>query len=49
MSLPTINEALKTQCDPFTTEHEFLLAISQLANNRSPGPDCFAVEFYKVF
>ena len=49
MSLPTINETQKTQCDTPITEHECLQAISQLANNRSPGPDDFAVEFYKVF
>ena len=49
MSLPTINEIQKTQCDTAITEYECLQAISQLANNRSPGPDGFAVEFYKVF
>ena len=49
MSLPTINETQKTQCDTPITEHECWQTISQLANNRSPGPDGFAVEFYKVF
>ena len=49
MSLPTINETPKTQSDTPITEHECLQAIFQLANNRSPGPDGFAVEFYKVF
>ena len=49
MSLPTINETQKTQRDTPITKHERLQAISQLANNRSPGPDGFAVEFYKVF
>ena len=49
MSLPRINETQKTQCDTPIAEHECLLAISQLANNRSPEPDGFAVEFYKVF
>ena len=49
MSLPTINETQKTLCDTSITEHECLQAISQLASNRSPGLDGFAVEFYKVF
>ena len=31
------------------TENECLKAICQLANNKSPGPDGFSVEFYKCF
>ena len=49
MSLPTINKTQKTQCDTPITKHKCLQAISQLANNRSPGPDGFAAKFYKVF
>ena len=48
-SCPTINEAQKLHCDSLVTENECLKAICQLANNKSPGPDGFSVEFYKCF
>ena len=48
-SCPTINEAQKLHCDSPITENECLKAICQLANNKSPGPDGFSVEFYKCF
>ena len=49
VSLPTIDETQKTQCETPVTKHECLTAISQLTSNRSPGPDGLAIEFYKVF
>ena len=45
----TINEAQKLHCDSPITENACLKAICQLANNKSPGPDGFSVEFYKCF
>ena len=43
----TIEEE-KTECDKPITESECSEAISQLANNKSPGLDGFSVEFYKT-
>ena len=49
VSLPNIDETQKTQSEIPVTEHECLTAISQLASNRSSGPDGFAIEFVKFF
>ena len=49
MSFPNLNEEEKTECDKPITESECSEAISQLANNKSPGLGGFFVEFYKTF
>ena len=46
---PNLNEEEKTECDKPITESECSEAISQLANNKSPGLDGFSIEFYKIF
>ena len=49
LSFPNLNEEEKTERDKPITESECSKAISQLANNKSPGLDGFSAEFYKTF
>ena len=36
-------------CDGPVTPHELKLALTNMANNKSPGPDGIIIEFYKIF
>ena len=36
-------------CDATLSLNECTAALKQLANNKSPGSDCFTTNFYKVF
>lgn len=50
--LPTnkkLNELDKEQCEGPLTLEEILLALKNMKNNKSPGPDGFTTEFYKFF
>ena len=44
-----LNENDKTSCEGFISEHECLLALKDMKNNKSPGSDGISTEFYKIF
>ena len=44
-----ISRAHRDMCDNTIKESEVRHAISRSGNNKSPGPDCIPVEFYKEF
>lgn len=49
LPLPKFNTEDKKQLDVEVSEREVLQAINSLQNNKSPGPDGFTIEYYKVF
>ena len=49
LSVPAFKEIDKMDCDKLISEKECQTAISQLADNKSPGLDGFSIEFCKTF
>ena len=45
----TLNQEEKLVCDDLLNEYECGLALKEMQNNKSPGSDGIAIEFYKIF
>ena len=48
-NITNLNESDKNSCEGFISEHECLLALKDMKNNKSPGSDGISIEFYKIF
>ena len=48
-NLPQISETSKEICDQPICLEEVKKAVSEMKNNKSPGPDGIPAEFYKIF
>lgn len=49
LTVPTLNPTSKDQFDERISIEEIKSAISSMQGGRSPGPDGFSVEFFKIF
>ena len=45
----TLNNVDKQLCEGVLTENECLMELKDMKNNKSPGSDGLATEFYKIF
>ena len=46
---PKLSEQSKELCENQISEEEIKKAVSDMQNNKSPGPDGIPIEFYKIF
>ena len=48
-NVPKLSKEFSDNLNAEITEHKISLALKQMARNRSPGPDGWTADFYKVF
>ena len=48
-SVPKLHNDVSATCEGRITKEEFLLALRDMENNKSPGPDGLTKEFYSAF
>ena len=48
-NLPSLSNTAKLQLEECLLKHEYLIALKKMSNNKTPGTDGLAAEFYKYF